>query len=374
MEPSEILTTQDRKDYYLKVIQDVYPDQYSDALISSAIKSLAPELIRTGTLHLIDYPLFEQAVINRDFPFDLSYYIIAHFHNMPSGFRDAVFNVAALLNLDDDAIFEFLADPRYSNWKGMDYSSAWYHKVSPANVERYASLIERSVLTLPLATLLMFYQNDRNLEDYTPHYIDYIEKLMCVTYRMSEDLKQWTINQLSSYLKIDNSYTRVSMLVKKIYSDLFSEEEKQKAYYHFTKHFPSIYEAVQKGSTPTDFFIQVGLDQEETERFYKQYPNYAEQMFHCFRRMNLHVKKEWLPEYLNQRMPLTYLQAIPEYGEGINLYLLHHNLKDVLTPSEKRALKIRITRFLQKEYAVAVDKNTSYTALLSILENTIFNV
>lgn len=97
-------------------------------------------------------------------------------------------------------------------------------------------------------------------------------------------------------------------------------------------------------------------------------------MFHCFRRMNLHVKKEWLPEYLNQRMPLTYLQAIPEYGEGINLYLLHHNLKDVLTPSGKRALKIRITRFLQKEYAVAVDKNTSYTALLSILENTIFNV
>lgn len=258
MEPSEILTTQDRKDYYLKVIQDVYPDKYSDALISSAIKSLAPELIRTGTLHLIDYPLFEQAVINRDFPFDLSYYIIAHFHNMPSGFRDAVFNVAALLDLDDDAIFEFLADPRYSNWKGMDYSSAWYHKVSPANVERYASLIERSVLTLPLATLLMFYQNDRNLEDYTPHYIDYIEKLMCATYRMSEDLKQWTINQLSSYLKIDNSYTRVSMLVKKIYSDLFSEEEKQKAHYHFSKHFPQSMKLYKKVPLQQTFSYKLG--------------------------------------------------------------------------------------------------------------------
>lgn len=368
---NKIFTQKDRKKVYFQVLEKYQPEIHSASLIAAAIKSEVPRLIKNKQLHKIDPSLLEAVIMSGDFSYDLSYYILAYFNDMPISLKDAIFNNAAFLNLDDEAIFEFLSDPRYLNWKGTNYCSAWYHKVLTGNREKYASLIERSALTAPLINLLIHYQSGKNLDYSTEHHIQYIGDLLCSTYIMSNDLKEWTIKQIPGLLASGADNTGL-LAFKKIYSSLFPQEEKVKARAYLNDKHENIIYSLNHGSASTQFFIKAGLSQEEAEAFYNDYPQYHEQIFHCLRHMKLHVHKDWFPEYLKHNMSLKYVQPHQDYGAGINLYLIHQNLEEVLTPNSKRALKIKMLRYLRNEYHIELDENIPLSSLISVLENTLF--
>lgn len=371
MENNKIFTYQERKKFYSQVLEKYEPETYSASLISAALKSEVPRLIKTKQLDKIDPSLLEATIMSGDFPFDLSYYILAYFNEMSINLKDAIFNNAAFLKLDDEAIFEFLSDPRYLNWKGTNYCSAWYHKVSKNNRERYASLIEKSALTYPLINLLIHYQSEKNLDFLTEHHIQYFGDLLCATYLMSDDLKDWTIKQVPGFI-VSGAQNKVFLSLKKSYSTLFTQKEKKEAQEYLNKEQEDIVYSLNHGSASTQLFIKTGLNQEETEAFYNDYPNYREQIFHCLRHMRLHVHKDWFPEYLQHNMPLKYVKPHEDYGDGINLYLIHQNLEKVLTTNSKNALKIRILRYLRHEYSIELEDSIPLSSLISVLENTLF--